>query len=121
MALVLTMAMVVSANIVHQQFIESVRTRFANQARLAQFHAERDDWLEADRRVWTPFLQGCDGFVRKEVWFADDSPEVVVVVWWESMAHWKAIDPDTVAAVDARMGDWHREPTCRSFRVTDHT
>ncbi len=46
MALVLTMAMVVSANIVHQQFIESVRTRFANQARLAQFHAERDDWLE---------------------------------------------------------------------------
>ena len=46
MALVLTMAMLVSAYIVHQQFIESVRTRFENQAQLAQFHAERDDWLE---------------------------------------------------------------------------
>ena len=46
MALVLTMAMLVSAHVVHQQFIESVRTRFANQAQLAQFHAERDDWLE---------------------------------------------------------------------------
>ena len=46
MSLVLTMAMLVSAHIVHQQFIESVRARFANEARLAQFHAERNDWLE---------------------------------------------------------------------------
>ncbi len=46
MALVLTMALLVSSHIVHQQFIQSVRTRFANKAQLAQFHAERDDWLE---------------------------------------------------------------------------
>ncbi len=46
MSLVMTLAMLMSSHLVHQQFIESVRTHFANQAQLAQFHAERDDWLE---------------------------------------------------------------------------
>lgn len=77
-----------------------------------------DAWLEADASVWTAFLETCDGFVRKEVWIDPDrAGEVTVAIWWESMAQWKSVDPETVAEVDARMGDLAVEPTCRSFEV----
>ena len=78
----------------------------------------RNAWLDADEKVWTAFLETCDGFVRKEVWIVPDRPdEVTVAIWWRSMAQWKSIDSEAVARVDARMGDLAVEPTCRSFEV----
>ena len=78
----------------------------------------RNAWLDADEKVWTAFLETCDGFVRKEVWIDPDRPdEVTVAIWWRSMAQWKSIDSEAVARVDARMGDLAVEPTCRSFEV----
>lgn len=77
---------------------------------------DRDGWLQADRRIWTSFLETCDGFVRKELWH--ETPDVIhAVIWWQTMEHWKAIDATTVARLDADMGTWHREPTCRAFNV----
>ncbi|MEM7287210.1 MAG: TIGR03792 family protein [Actinomycetota bacterium] len=79
----------------------------------------RGAWLEADARVWTAFLETCDGFVRKEVWVDadDEGAPVRVVIWWGSMAQWKAVGPEAVAEADARMGDLAVEPTCRAFEV----
>lgn len=78
--------------------------------------SDRDGWVQADRRVWTSFLESCDGFVRKELWL--EAPDVVhAVIWWESMEQWKAIDAATVVRLDAEMGQWHRDATCRAFNV----
>ncbi|NNG04726.1 MAG: hypothetical protein HKM95_11575 [Inquilinus sp.] len=46
MALVLIVAMLLSAHIVHLTLVESIRTRYASLAQLSEFHAERADWLE---------------------------------------------------------------------------
>ncbi|HMK12315.1 MAG TPA: TIGR03792 family protein [Acidimicrobiales bacterium] len=81
-------------------------------------HDDVEAFLDADARVWTAFLSRQPGFVRKEVWLPDDRPGVILImVWWQSRQLWKAITDAQVAAVDAQMGEWFREPTVREFRV----
>ncbi|MDH3753106.1 MAG: TIGR03792 family protein [Acidimicrobiia bacterium] len=79
---------------------------------------DRAQWLEVEERTWSRFLESQDGFVRKEMWVsAADESQVHAVIWWASLAQWKAIGPDAVRAVDDRMGEWFREPTVRTFDV----
>jgi uncharacterized protein (TIGR03792 family) len=71
--------------------------------------SEIDDFLDVEAMVWTDFLAGCDGFIRKEVWVPeDDSARVIVMIWWASMAQWKSISLEQCEEVDARMGSWLR-------------
>jgi uncharacterized protein (TIGR03792 family) len=62
---------------------------------------ERDRFLAADTAIWTPFLAGCTGYVRKVVWCdRERSNEVVMLVYWESYTLWKAVDPGELARVE---------------------
>ncbi len=80
--------------------------------------ADQDEWLAVEEGEWSRFLETRPGFVRKEMWRSHDDPGAVhAVIWWDSVESWKAITPDEVRAVDARMGRWLREPTCRSYDV----
>jgi uncharacterized protein (TIGR03792 family) len=68
-----------------------------------------EQFLEVEARIWTGFLQTCDGFIRKETWLPEDEPgKVVVMIWWNTMAQWKSITPEQCDAVDAQMGEWLR-------------
>lgn len=79
---------------------------------------ERDEWMRIEEDVWSRFLEAQDGFVRKEMWVEEgDDATIHAVIWWDSMEQWKAIGPEAVAEVDERMGEWLREPTCRTFHV----
>lgn len=80
--------------------------------------ADRDQWLEVERRVWTGFLKTVPGFLRKETWFDDgDADAVTVVIWWESLDHWRAVTAAQCEAVDGQMGEWLRPCTMCSWRV----
>lgn len=76
-------------------------------------------YLERDARVWTPFLQSCDGFLGKETWLPDDRPgTVVLIIRWASMEQWKRITPDQVDEVDREMGELIPETLeCRAYSV----
>ena len=79
---------------------------------------DRPRWLAREAEVWSRFLEGQDGFVRKEVWCSDeDVTDVKVIIWWESMEQWKSIGPDRVAEVDEAMGDLLVEPSCQAFHL----
>jgi uncharacterized protein (TIGR03792 family) len=79
---------------------------------------ERPDWMEIDEAIWSRFLERQDGFVRKQIWVDVDDPDHVhAMIEWESLDQWKSIPHDELAAVDASMGAWMREPTCRTFEV----
>ena len=79
---------------------------------------DRERWLRVEEEVWSRFLEAQDGFIRKEMWLAEEDPSAVhAVIWWESLAQWKAIGPESVAAVDERMGEWLRVPSCRTYHV----
>ena len=63
--------------------------------------AERDRFLAADAAIWTPFLEGCAGFVRKAVWCDRElADEVVMLVYWQSYELWKAIALEDVKRVE---------------------
>jgi uncharacterized protein (TIGR03792 family) len=85
------------------------------------FRMHPDDvagYLAADARHWTAFLSRQPGFVRKEVWCDIDDPGVVrAVIWWATELQWKAITPDQVAEIDARMGRHFHEPVMRRHAV----
>lgn len=75
-----------------------------------------EEWRRVDAAVWTTFLERQPGFIRKEVWYRQDS-DVRVVVWWRSQEDWDAITEQQVADIDARMGVWFRPSTLETFVV----
>jgi uncharacterized protein (TIGR03792 family) len=79
---------------------------------------ELEEWLNVEEEVWSRFLETQVGFLRKEMWVERGDVTVVhAVIWWRSEQEWKLITPEEVAAVDARLGSWFREPTMRVFDV----
>lgn len=79
---------------------------------------ELDEWLALEAEHWTRFLERQPGFVRKERWRSVDDPTAVhAVIWWESLAAWKAIPQAELDAVVAAMGPHEREARCVAFDV----
>ena len=79
---------------------------------------ERDEWLAAEERHWSRYLETRPGFAGKEMWVDGDDPgRVHAVIRWESQAAWDAVPRSDVEAVDAAMGEWYREASMRAFEV----
>ena len=79
---------------------------------------ERVTWLAREEEVWSRFLEGCTGFIRKQMWIEENEPEKIhAVIWWESRDLWKRITPAQVDEVDRRLGDLFRECTMRVYDV----
>ncbi len=73
---------------------------------------ERTAWLAKDAAVWTSFLARQPGFLRKEAWLtAENSPELCLVIWWQSLEAMQAIPREQLDAVDRAMGDGRYAPT----------
>ena len=78
----------------------------------------RARWLDADREHWTTFLARQTGFVRKEVWWSRDEPDLVrVVVWWASRADWDAVPAVGLAEVVTSMGELEHRAVCEAYDV----
>jgi uncharacterized protein (TIGR03792 family) len=79
---------------------------------------ELSEWLDVEARHWSRFLERQPGFVRKQMWRSHDDPTAVhAVIWWNSMAEWKAIPAEALDAVVAAMGSHERTATCEAFDV----
>lgn len=79
---------------------------------------ELAEWLRHEETHWSRFLERQDGFVRKEMWRSIDEPtKVHAVIWWASMAQWKAIPAEDLAGVVEAMGVHERVPVCEPFDV----
>jgi len=79
---------------------------------------ELDEWLEVEALHWSRFLETREGFLRKEMWRSTDDPAMVhAVIWWESVAHWKAIPQSALDAVIEAMGPYERHAECVAYDV----
>ena len=79
---------------------------------------ERDEWLTVEEATWSRFLEQQPGFVRKQMWVEEGNPgQVHAMIEWTSRAEWHAVTGEAVQAVDATMGRWVRDATCRTFDV----
>lgn len=80
--------------------------------------AERDEWLRVEESVWSRFLETVPGFVSKQMWVERDEPaKVHAVIVWRDDQSWAAVGAERCAEVDARMGTWFRDATCRTFDI----
>ncbi len=69
----------------------------------------RQQFLEADRAIWTAAFTPYPGFLGKQVWAPPDQPEIVIiVVQWQSRELWRAFPGDRLTKLnhqfDAEMG-----------------
>lgn len=80
--------------------------------------SEQTEWILADERVWTTFLQRQNGFVSKQVWTDRSDPNLIhAVITWSDEDSWKSIPADELARIDDEMGDWCRPLVMRVFDV----
>lgn len=81
-----------------------------------------EEWLVADQRVWSRFLERQPGFVGKQVWVERGCPhEVHAVITWADETSWRTVSQDDIDALDVEMGSSMRIPDCRTFDVIRHS
>lgn len=81
----------------------------------------RDRFLEKDEEIWTAGLAAMDGFLGKEVWQGGEPGEIVLVVRWQSVEHWKGIPKARLDGLDERfrreLPEGHEIVETRNYEV----
>jgi uncharacterized protein (TIGR03792 family) len=78
----------------------------------------RERWMEVDEQTWSRFLEQQTGFVSKQLWIEQGTPEQVhAIVVWTDEATWKSIPLEEIERVDASMGEWLRVGKMKVFDV----
>ncbi len=61
----------------------------------------REKFIQKDAEIWTAMLSEYPGFLSKEVWINPETPtEVVLMIRWETLEHWKAVPAERVAQTE---------------------
>lgn len=82
----------------------------------------REQFVQQDSEIWTPFLATYGGFVSKQTWISPDTlDEIVLVTNWASFEEWKSIPTnrleETEATFRAAMGDTYELVESKAYQV----
>jgi uncharacterized protein (TIGR03792 family) len=58
-------------------------------------------WLEAEQRIWEPWLRRQQGFLGRELRWDSQRQQGVLLIHWACRQQWKAAEPSEVIAVQA--------------------
>ena len=56
----------------------------------------KEQWLEAEKNVWEPWLIKQDGFLGRQIFWDKDNEEALILVSWENKQLWKKIPSEEV-------------------------
>ena len=48
-------------------------------------------WLNAEKKIWEPWLSSQDGFLGRQLYWDKEKEEALILVNWESKELWKSI------------------------------
>ncbi len=66
----------------------------------------REQFVQKDAEIWTPFLAAYPGFLKKELWISPDHlEEVIIVTHWQSLEQWQAIPANALDENEARFSE----------------
>ena len=74
--------------------IEELRLKVPAEAKAA--------WLNAEKEIWEPWLSSKDGFLGRQLFWAKEKEEALILVAWKSKKLWKNIPMSEVNLVQER-------------------
>ena len=51
----------------------------------------RDVWLNAEKKIWEPWLMSKDGFLGRQIYWDKEKEEALILVNWKNKKLWKSI------------------------------
>ena len=73
--------------------IEELRLRVPSQY--------KDNWINAEKEVWEPWLANKKGFLGREIFYNKVKEEALVLVKWANKSLWKSISVKEVNAIQS--------------------
>ncbi len=62
-------------------------------------------WLNAEKKIWEPWLSSKDGFLGRQLFWDKKKEEALILVNWESKKLWKSIPMSEVNFVQRKFED----------------
>ena len=62
-------------------------------------------WLNAEKKIWDPWLSSQDGFLGRQLFWDKEKEEALILVNWKSKKLWKSIPMSEVNAVQQKFED----------------
>ena len=67
--------------------------------------AFREAWLQAEKKIWDPWLSSQDGFLGRQLFWDKEREEALILVNWKSKKLWKNIPISEVNLVQEKFED----------------
>ena len=65
----------------------------------------KDLWLQAEKKIWEPWLSSQAGFLGRKLFWNKEKEEALILVTWESKKLWKSIPISEVNLVQEKFED----------------
>tara|TARA_B100000003_G_scaffold21601_1_gene17353 strand:- start:214 stop:660 length:447 start_codon:yes stop_codon:yes gene_type:complete len=62
-------------------------------------------WLNAEKKIWEPWLSSQDGFLGRQLYWNKEKEEALILVNWKSKRLWKSIPMSEVNEVQQKFED----------------
>ena len=62
-------------------------------------------WLNAEKRIWEPWLSSQDGFLGRQLYWDKEKEEALILVTWKNKKLWKSIPMSEVNIVQGKFED----------------
>ena len=59
----------------------------------------KDVWLQAEKKIWEPWLSSQAGFLGRKLFWNKEKEEALILVTWESKKLWKSIPMSDVNVI----------------------
>ena len=61
----------------------------------------KDNWLNAEKEVWEPWLANQKGFLGRDIFYNEEKEEALVLVKWANKSLWKSISVREVSEIQS--------------------
>ncbi len=62
-------------------------------------------WLNAEKKIWEPWLSSQDGFLGRQLFWDKEKEEALILVNWKNKKSWKSIPMSEVNTVQEKFED----------------
>jgi len=80
-----------------EMVIEELRLKVPADAKAA--------WLNAEKKIWEPWLSSQDGFLGRQIFWNKEKEEALILVNWKSKKLWKSIPMTEVNVLQDKFED----------------